>query len=48
MVSESDEPPLHLLLGHDVYNAYREKLTGLMESISEWKSVTLDVDVPPE
>ena len=48
MVSELDEPPLHLLLGHDVYNAYREKLTGLTESISEWKSVTLDVDFPLE
>jgi NAD(P)-dependent dehydrogenase (short-subunit alcohol dehydrogenase family) len=46
MVSELDEPPLHLLLGHDVYNAFREKLTGLMESISEWESVTLDVDLP--
>jgi NAD(P)-dependent dehydrogenase (short-subunit alcohol dehydrogenase family) len=43
MVSELDEPPLHLLLGHDVYNAYREKLTGLLQSISEWESVTLDV-----
>ena len=44
MVSELEDPPLHLLLGHDVYNAYREKLTGLMESLSEWESVTLDVN----
>jgi NAD(P)-dependent dehydrogenase (short-subunit alcohol dehydrogenase family) len=48
MVSEHDDPPLHLLLGHDVYTAYREKLSGLMESIAEWKSVTLDVNFPPE
>jgi NAD(P)-dependent dehydrogenase (short-subunit alcohol dehydrogenase family) len=48
MVSELDEPPLHLLLGNDVYAAYREKLSGLMESISEWESVTLDVNFPPE
>jgi len=48
MVSELDDPPLHLLLGHDVYNAYREKLSGLMESIAEWESVTLDVNFPPE
>jgi NAD(P)-dependent dehydrogenase (short-subunit alcohol dehydrogenase family) len=48
MVSELDDPPLHLLLGHDVYNAYREKLTGLLESISEWESVTLDVNFSPE
>jgi NAD(P)-dependent dehydrogenase (short-subunit alcohol dehydrogenase family) len=48
MVSELDDPPLHLLLGHDVYQAYREKLSGLMESLAEWKSVTLDVNFPSE
>jgi NAD(P)-dependent dehydrogenase (short-subunit alcohol dehydrogenase family) len=48
MVSELDEPPLHLLLGHDVYKAYREKLSGLLESVAAWKSVTLDVNFPPE
>jgi NAD(P)-dependent dehydrogenase (short-subunit alcohol dehydrogenase family) len=48
MLSELEDPPLHLLLGHDVYQAYREKLTGLMESITEWESVTLDVNFPPE
>jgi NAD(P)-dependent dehydrogenase (short-subunit alcohol dehydrogenase family) len=48
MVSELDDPPLHLLLGHDVYNAYREKLRGLMDSIEEWKETTLDVNFPPE
>lgn len=48
MVTELDDPPLHLLLGHDVYNAYREKLSDLGESIEEWKSVTLDVNFPPE
>jgi NAD(P)-dependent dehydrogenase (short-subunit alcohol dehydrogenase family) len=44
MVSELQKPPLHLLLGHDVYKAYREKLAGLMESVEEWKPVTLDVN----
>ncbi|MBW2271455.1 MAG: SDR family NAD(P)-dependent oxidoreductase [Deltaproteobacteria bacterium] len=48
MVSELEEPPLHLLLGHDVYKAYREKLSGLMEAIAEWEAVTLDVNFPPE
>jgi NAD(P)-dependent dehydrogenase (short-subunit alcohol dehydrogenase family) len=48
MVTELDEPPLHLLLGRDVFAAYREKLAGLMESIEAWKSVTLDVNFPPE
>ena len=48
MVSELDDPPLHLLLGHDVYTAYREKLSGLMESVEQWKAVTLDVNFPPD
>jgi NAD(P)-dependent dehydrogenase (short-subunit alcohol dehydrogenase family) len=48
MVSELEEPPLHLLLGHDVFKAYREKLSGLAESVEKWKSVTLDVNFPPE
>jgi NAD(P)-dependent dehydrogenase (short-subunit alcohol dehydrogenase family) len=48
MLSELDDPPLQLLLGHDVFKAYREKLSGLMESIAKWKSVTLDVNFPPE
>lgn len=48
MVSELEDPPLHLLLGHDVYRAYREKLSALQESIEEWKSATLDVNFPPE
>jgi NAD(P)-dependent dehydrogenase (short-subunit alcohol dehydrogenase family) len=48
MLSELDEPPLHLLLGHDVFKAFREKLAGLMESVEEWKDVTLDVNFPPE
>ena len=29
MVSELDDPPLHLLLGHDVYHAYRENLSSV-------------------
>jgi len=43
-VSELEEPPLHLLLGHDVYGAYTEKLRGLASQVEEWKSVTLDVN----
>ena len=46
MVTELEHPPLHLLLGHDVYKAYREKLSGLMASVEEWKAVTLDVNFP--
>ncbi len=48
MVSTLEEPPLNLLLGSDVYYAYREKLKNLSESVEKWKSVTLDVNFPPE
>ena len=48
MVSELESPPLHLLLGHDVYKAYRAKLKGLLESVEEWESVTLDVNFPTD
>ena len=46
MLSKLDEPPLHLLLGRDVYTAYREKLTALQASVAEWEAVTLDVNFP--
>jgi len=44
MLSELDDPPLHLLLGHDVYAAFKKKLEELSESIEKWKDVTLDVN----
>ena len=47
-VSEMADPPLHLLLGRDVYQAFREKLASLQESVEAWKDVTLDVNFPPE
>ena len=47
-MTELEDPPLHLLLGRDVYAAYREKLSGLMDSVERWKSVTLDVDFPSD
>lgn len=48
MVTELDDPPLHLLLGHDVLQAFREKLADLSASITRWESVTKDVNFPPE
>jgi NAD(P)-dependent dehydrogenase (short-subunit alcohol dehydrogenase family) len=47
-VTELDEPPLHLLLGHDVLGAFRQKLAELSRSIDEWETVTKDVNLPPE
>ncbi|MCE2391863.1 MAG: SDR family NAD(P)-dependent oxidoreductase [Proteobacteria bacterium] len=48
MVSELEDPPLHLLLGRDVYEAYREKLDALQKSLEEWKAVSLDMDFRDE
>jgi len=48
MVTRLDDPPLRLLLGRDVYQAVRTKLRELGESIESWKSVTLDVNLPPD
>ena len=46
MVTELDEPPLRLLLGRDVLNAMRDKITAMSSSIEEWKAVTKDVNFP--
>jgi hypothetical protein len=46
MVAGLDEPPLRLLLGHDVLAAAREKLVAMAASIDEWEAVTLDVNLP--
>ncbi len=46
MLSELDDPPLHLLLGRDVLAAFRQKLADLSASIDEWESVTQDVNFP--
>jgi NAD(P)-dependent dehydrogenase (short-subunit alcohol dehydrogenase family) len=47
MLTGLDDPPLRLLLGHDVLKATREKLAQLSASIDEWEAVTLDVNFPP-
>lgn len=47
-VTELENPPLHLLLGHDVLQAFRQKLADLSASIDEWETVTKDVNFPPE
>lgn len=47
MVVGLDDPPLRLLLGHDVLKAVREKLAAMSASIDEWEATTLDVNLPP-
>ncbi len=45
-VTSLEEPPLRLLLGHDVLKAVREKLAAFSASIDEWEAVTKDVNFP--
>lgn len=47
MLTTLADPPLRLLLGHDVLKAVREKLAAMTASIDEWEAVTLDVNFPP-
>jgi NAD(P)-dependent dehydrogenase (short-subunit alcohol dehydrogenase family) len=44
LVAGLEDPPLRLLLGRDVYEAFRDKIAGLSASLDEWESVTLDVE----
>jgi len=44
LVAGLEDPPLRLLLGRDVYVAFRDKIAGLSASLDEWESVTLDVE----
>ncbi|MEE2665421.1 MAG: oxidoreductase [Myxococcota bacterium] len=48
MLSRLAAPPLRLLLGRDVYDAFREKLGAMQSSIAEWEAVTLDVEFPED
>jgi len=42
-VAELPDPPLHLLLGPDVLDAFRAKLADLERSIGEWEPVSRDM-----
>ena len=48
MVSELEDPPLHLLLGRDVLSAFRAKLEDLTSSMDQWEPVTKDVGFPKD
>ena len=45
-VVESDDPPLHLLLGKVAFERVRDKIAGHLALIDEWKEVTLSADYP--
>jgi len=48
MLTRLADPPLHLLLGNDVFDAYSQKLRDLQTSIAEWEAVTRDVNFPED
>ena len=47
MLADLESPPLHLLLGEDVLNAFRDKLGDWQKLLDEWEDVTRDVNFPP-
>lgn len=46
MLFKLSDPPLRPLLGQDVPEAIRQKLTDMNASIDQWESVTVDVNFP--
>ncbi|WGV26842.1 oxidoreductase [Halotia branconii] len=44
-VVESNNPPLHLLLGEDALTSFRQKLESFEKEIQEWEDVTLDTSL---
>ena len=43
---ESDDPPLHLVLGKQALDRAREKLTNQLKLMDKWEAVTLSADYP--
>jgi hypothetical protein len=45
-VVESENPPLHLLLGALAYNRFKSKLEKLREEMTQYEAVSLGADFP--
>jgi NAD(P)-dependent dehydrogenase (short-subunit alcohol dehydrogenase family) len=43
-LADSDQPPLHLLLGSDALRRARERLDAVIEEMNEWETTTLSTD----
>jgi hypothetical protein len=48
MLADHENPPLHLLLDHDILSAFRQKLSDWNSAIDEWEAITKDINFPPE
>jgi NAD(P)-dependent dehydrogenase (short-subunit alcohol dehydrogenase family) len=46
-VADSNNPPLHLLLGTDALRRVRDKLDTVIEEIDRWEEVTRSTDFRP-
>jgi len=44
MLADLDEPPTRLVLGHDVYKAWGDKLRAGLESLEQWKATSLSIN----
>lgn len=45
---EAENTPGFLLLGSDAYSAYRDTMTSRLESVENWKALSLSTDVIPD
>ena len=41
-LTESDNPPMRLVLGEDALEAIREKIQSFQQELEEWEEVTLN------
>ncbi len=46
-LAESNDPPVHLLLGVDAYNRATRKVAGLQDEMTHWQGITESADFPP-
>ncbi|MBC7796807.1 MAG: hypothetical protein H7Z37_08040 [Pyrinomonadaceae bacterium] len=43
-VAADANPPLHLFLGTDAYNAANQKIAAVQRDLENWKSLTISTD----
>lgn len=48
MLAALEDPPMRLLLGRDVFEAFDAKLTEMKDSLAKWREVSVNVGYPSE